>query len=601
MVGWGYLPWVSLIMATGLAFTSASNILARNGSPDAMYYYWIGLVLIIVPVSIRFVSTSLGHSEAIGILLAFGVVSYVASYLRSPIVFRGFDDSLHWRTASDILYSGHLFTPNTMLPVSPLYPGLENVTTALVNMTGLSVFDASSLVLVVSRLIMMLALFFLYYQLSNSARIAGIATLVYTGSSTFMYFESQFGYESLALPLLLLGLFLMVRRTDLQPAVRWVWNIILALLLFSMVATHHMTTYAFIIILILWVCTDIVAVLLKEKSTSPFWMLVLLVIMVWVWAGAISTNTNSYLSPIINGAINSFLSLVAGQSSARVLFRDSAGEGAVLFERVIAITSVLLLGFGLLFGVWQWWLSQKRHALVMAFVLLACSYPLLPIMRLSDGAWDMAHRASGFVFIGLGLIVSLGMIQFPLPSKFMRSRQIIAVISLSVIFLGGVFAGTSPGSRVDQPYRPASGPRSIDSQTVLTADWARETLGPNHRMAADRTLSQVMGSYGMQRMVTNLNDKVSISGIFLRFKLTPSDYDVITKADIRYLVIDDRITTVLSTYGYYFESWEDGIVRYTPPVNIEVLRKFDHVPGVSRIYDSGNIVIYDIGILNENP
>lgn len=589
-------------MAIGLACVSISNILARSESANAAYYYYIGLVLIVLPVSVRFISSNVTQSEAIGMLLVFGTMTYLASYLRSPIVFKGFDDSLHWRTASDILYSHHLFTPNTMLPVSPLYPGLESVTTALVNLSGLSIFDAASVILLVSRLIMVLALFLLYRELSGgSVRTAGIATLVYTGSSTYMYFESQFGYESLALPLVLLGLFMMLRRRSIQGLPRWNWNILLMGLLFSVVATHHMTTYAFLLILVLWICADIIAVLLKEQSTAPFWVLVLLMAMIWVWAGAISTNTNSYLSPIINGAVNSLFNLLTGQSPARVLFQDSAGEGAVLLERVITISSVLFLGFGLLFGLWQWWLHYKRQALSITLMLLAISYPLLPIMRLSEGAWDMAHRASGFVFIGLGFIAGLGMVQFPLPAKFVRIRQIAVVISLCIIFMGGVFAGTSPGSRVDQPYRPAAGPRSIDNQTVSTADWARQVLGPNHRIAADRTLSQVLGAYGMQRMVTNLNDKISISGIFLRFKLTPSDYFVIHEADIAYLVIDDRITTVLSTYGYYFESWEDGIVHYMPPVSSEVLEKFDYISSVSRIYDSGNITIYDIGKLNENP
>ncbi len=49
----------------------------------------------------------------------------------------GFDELLHYRTVDNILTTRHLFSPNSLLPVSPYYPGMETVTAVLVQLTGL--------------------------------------------------------------------------------------------------------------------------------------------------------------------------------------------------------------------------------------------------------------------------------------------------------------------------------------------------------------------------------------------------------------------------------------------------------------------------------
>ena len=75
----------------------------------------------------------------------------------------------------------------------------------------------------------------------------------------------------------------------------------------------------------------------------------------------------------------------------------------------------------------------------------------------------------------------------------------------------------------------------------------------------------------------------------------------ITDSKIRYLVTDFRISNALPILGYYYESWEQLVVSYVPPVNLSVLEKYDHVRDVSRVFDSGDIVFYDVGALQNAP
>ena len=183
----------------------------------------------------------------------------------------------------------------------------------------------------------------------------------------------------------------------------------------------------------------------------------------------------------------------------------------------------------------------------------------------------------------------------------MALRGWILVPAMAVVFIGGVIAGSSPETRLPGPYRAAAEESSIDNQVIGVGNWAATNLGLDNRMVADRTLTNVMGSYGGQRLITNLSDNVSVSGLFLKYNLNAEDCELVADQKIKYILIDKRITNALPILGFYFESWEQQIVKFPPPVNLAALEKFDEMRGISRFYDSGDIVIYDIGKLTCAP
>lgn len=597
----GWLPVFSVVMAVGIFILSIACMLARKDSNWSVPLYWISLTLIFMPPAARFISRDISRTEGVGLIVILSIGTFLASYLRSPVLFRGFDEFLHWRTAYDIIQTRDLFVPNSLLPISPFYPGLENVTAALVSLTGLTIMEAAMIVLITARMIMLFGLFLLFEQLTGSVRTAGTGALVYMGSSTFLYFDAQYGYESLALPLAVMVILMLHRRGVHERQWRPGWNVLIAITMFAVVATHHVTTYMLIAFILLWTCTDIFTHFREGITNNPLYMGLWTFVLASIWIGTVARSTIDYLSPMINDSLNSFYGVITGTTQARRLFVDSAGRSAISLDQVLGIASVLVLLAGLAFGFWYWWLYHKKHAFAMALMLVAVIYPALPVMRLSGGSWEMSNRLSGFVFFGLSFIVALGLVKFPLPTKWLRLRQWIVVTGITIAFLGGVVAGASPDARLPQPYRAAAGERSIDNEGAMSAEWVRTVLGSNNRMAADRTLTNMMGSYGGQRMIVNLYDHVSISGIFVNYNLTPSHRKLITEMNIQYLVVDTRISKELSTLGYYFESWEQTMFSFEPPVNLFALEKFDYVPEISRIYDSGDIVVYDVGGVKYAP
>ncbi|HJZ47907.1 MAG TPA: hypothetical protein VKE41_12100, partial [Roseiflexaceae bacterium] len=137
---WGWLPALSLLSAFALVLIALANNGARVGAAWSDVLFWAGLLLLLVPAAARLVAPEAERPERIGIITLLGMGLYLVKVLHSPLSFTFSDELQHWRTAGDIIEGGYLFAENPLLPVSSLYPGLESITVALVDLSGLSLF-----------------------------------------------------------------------------------------------------------------------------------------------------------------------------------------------------------------------------------------------------------------------------------------------------------------------------------------------------------------------------------------------------------------------------------------------------------------------------
>ncbi len=81
------------------------------------------------------------------------VAEYLLKVNYTPLGFAFNDEFLHWRGTTNMLQSGKLFELNYGLPIGTHYPGIEEVTSALISATGLSVFEAGLMVAGVAHLL----------------------------------------------------------------------------------------------------------------------------------------------------------------------------------------------------------------------------------------------------------------------------------------------------------------------------------------------------------------------------------------------------------------------------------------------------------------
>ena len=80
----------------------------------------------------------------------------------------------------------------------------------------------------------------------------------------------------------------------------------------------------------------------------------------------------------------------------------------------------------------------------------------------------------------------------------------------------------------------------------------------------------------------------------LTFDALPQwQWDFLRKQGIDYVVVDRRVASTDNLTGYFYPRPSEAD---DPPVSnwLNVRQKYEELPGNARIYDSGDIVIYDI-------
>jgi hypothetical protein len=162
---------------------------------------------------------------------------------------------------------------------------------------------------------------------------------------------------------------------------------------------------------------------------------------------------------------------------------------------------------------------------------------------------------------------------------------------MAVLFVGGVIAGWAPTLRLSRPLQVAVGNLTIEPQGFAAAQWMRAALGPNNTVATDESNARLMLAYGEQQTLTgrypDIKDLLGTSDI-------PSwQVELMQEWSIQYVVVDRRLISWDNMQGYYFDDTSSGPLASTDLFDPKISGKFDKPANISRIFDSGNIVIYD--------
>ncbi len=596
---WGWLPVLSFTGALGLLLLAGADALARAGegwSSRVGVLFWGGLLMLFIPVAVRLLAIEVSRRERLGIVLLFGLGLYLVKVVQQPLAFAYHDELIHYRTAHDILISRQLFSVNPIIPISPLFPGLEIATSALSGVSGMPLFGSGVIILGLARLVLVLGLFLLYERIARSARIAGIATLVYMSNPKLIFFDAQFAYESLAIPLAVFTLcVLTIRATD--PITDRRGTTVVALLgLGATVVTHHLSSYALAAFLLLW---SLVHFIVGRRNAAargegPGFMAILAVVLILAWLTFVANLVVGYLAPSLTSSVRELARLIAGESAGRTLFRDYTGQVNPLWERIASTVATALILLGLPLGLIRLWRQRWARSIALTLAIGSLGYPLSLAFRLTEAGAESSDRAGGFLFLAVALTLAIG-IAGVIPAWWRVQRAILVAVGICV-FLGQIIIGAGPTyARVPGPYLVAADMRSIEPQGISAARWTLDYLGPGNRIAADRTNRLLLISYGNQRVVTQSIDAVDVSPLFFSLGFGTVQEAIVRRTGVRYILIDRRLSAGLPRVGIYYEGPEPNALRHTEPVAPAALAKFDRLTNTSRIFDSGDITIYAIG------
>ena len=590
------------VMALGLSVQSPATAGGRSGAPDPVTddIFWLSLLLVVLPAGARIMSRTAGRREILTLAIAVPVALGISRLMLYPTRFMWHDELAHANTLRQLGASHHLFDANPLLPVSAFYPGLEIVTDGVQAMTGLSQHTSGVFVLLAARVVLVLALIGIIEHLTSSVRAATIASLVYVCNPQFLVFNSQFSYQTLALPLAVLTIYLVLdHRRGRLP--------LLAPALGAAVATiHHLTSFLLIGVLLVWFA---VAALTGDRRVRPEPLLLTLAATSAGVAGMLAVQGNPvlhYLGQIYRNAVNQVHGLAQGQQS-HVLFSDFSGDRTPMWQQAALLGSVVLTCLLLLPALWQarvWFADRVSAGIVLC--LLAAMYPLIPLGHLTFATSEVFDRSSGFVYPGVALVLACLVVR---PRSTGGSdegsdegsdggtllvRGVLPTAVLTVLFVGGVVLGAGPRwNRVPGPYLVAADPRSVDSHNLAAADWLAEEAPAGSRILSDRVGRLLDGAVGGQHPVTYLGDRTNLSGLLLNPVVDPADVRLARRTGLSYVAVDRRLSTSLPRVSVYYENGEWG-QRRTAPVPSNSLTKLDGHPGVFRVYDNGAVAIYDV-------
>ena len=600
----------------GVACTGVAEALARQGDTSIGWLWWLGVVAIFAPAAATLFFIRLSRIEAVSILLVVGVALYAVKLLYAPGMLWGYDEALHFRTVDNLLATNHLFSPNALLPVSPYYPGLEAATAAIVQLTGLSAVQAGLVLIGIVRLVAVLGVFLLLERIAPPSRFAGPATLLYMSCPAFLYFDSMFSYESLALALSLVTLFVLAAAQLERGARRQGLNFIAATLVLAVVVTHHVTSLILTGVLVAWTLFQVGSTSWNRRRNprapendeasrksrvylldlpGSLWVPILGVAAVTAWLLKVASITISYLGPQLLSGLNDIIHLImTGGSGSRQLFQSTAGHSAPFLERAVGIVSVLFILLLIPPSIMYLW--ERRNSSVLSHFLGigSLAYPAILALRFTRGGWDVCSRATAFVYLPLAFTIAAG-IELIVARVLGRRWFFAWLVTLvaTVIFAGGIVAGTAPITRLPAPYNPGVAEIPYDTESLAAANWASDSLGRGNRFAADSAGAALIGSFGRQQIVTS-DASVSVSALFLPPFFDTQQRRVISAGKIHYVLVDRRIAGAEPLKGFIYEKWERQIFDYGSVVSSDTVGKFDDVRDASKIFDSGNLEFYDM-------
>ncbi len=464
-------------------------------SYDAIF--WVGMLLAYLAVAWRAI---LGPYTVFWLGLL-GLFTVLPSFLMSPGSPSGFDAIAHFALLRNVISAGQLFQHTPLLPIATFYPGLESAAAAIHWLTGLSAWESALTLIAVVHCLLPVQIYYIARALPVPHRWAAVAGLVYAAAPSFVYFDTQFAYETVAILLMLTIVRLYVESLAAERSGSPTWkqtlsaSLLIAVMSFGLVVTHHLTTLSGILLL------SAGALLLKPMNGLAdrkagwrrlfvrYMPALTLATCFALWVAFVAPETVPYLSPFVSSTASQLVALAtgsAGSGAVRTIFSHSNTPG---YERAAAMAADVMVALALLFAGFRWLRRPRlRSNFLWPFVLTAAYLASLPLTLTSAGAAG-SHRSWASTFVGVAFLPAALVILFELDKRrqwLRRTAATAGVAALAVLIVGNIAADASPDNRFPGPYQFGSDTLSITPETLTFAHWVEAHLGPGARVVTDR-------------------------------------------------------------------------------------------------------------------
>lgn len=600
-------------------------------------WFWAGMCLLVLPLVALIARKRTSPASRIALLVLYGFVSYAPKLLRDPHSPIFYDEYAHWRATHSILSTGKLFQPNPLVPIISRYPGLHAATAALVHATGLTIWQAATLLLVVCHVALVLGIAALAETIGlgrrpgespgrvpMGTRTGCLAAILYGLNSSFLYFDTEYAYESVAITLAVWALVAYGQAIRSQRGLEEAsWGGLTVLLSAAVVVTHHLSSLTLVLIMAVVSLSMTVPWLVGSagwgRAVRTASSLTLVTAgMVGTWFAFVAPATFSYLSPYTSQSLSELLHIAGGTGAGRQLFGASFSPWWEQKSAYVVTALALALAVGGLLLLRSWTGGNglpkgRRRALMAAYTVLGLIYFPSILFILAPAGAEGARRSWAFTWIGLSLLISPAVVWL-LDWTKRRTRRWSRVslrsgftVAFAVAMVGGTAAGIDAPYRFPGPFLYGSDARSVTPELLATSRWFAARFGTGHNIITDRYSGLVFASYGLQNPAAAsagfpvydlylAKSGASIAPPYLLRELQTSHYT--------YLIVDRRMAYELPQLGIYFNPGEPRSLLAPPghkPVFYGRLAQLNNVPWMTKVFQSGNYSVYRLNLPASKP
>jgi hypothetical protein len=589
------VPDVLLVVTTGILLVAIAYARSRGSLGFSTPLFWTGQVLIFSFVIFRVLNPTTSPRDREFLVLLYAAAQSMIRWAYSPVMFTWYDELQHLRSLLNVLTTHHLFETNLSLPVSPTYPGMENVTAELAQVSSASPFVAGVMIAGISHLLLAASILLLFREVTQSSRLACIGALIYLLSPQLHYFDTSFVYETVALPFLVLAIFFSIRFATHQCGRYQNFAGLLACVLI-VVMTHHLTALVTLGLL----ATIALATSLFRGTRNLALSLAICAasgaLIMGYWISFVAPATLEYLSGAVQQILNGLIELGHVEGKAKLpgvstpIFDRIFTPGGVLLTLVILAVSVRFARSRPPFERLFIWAAPGFYALVIAIRVFVGTTP----GGHPDGA-ELSVRLLTYVslFTAVAVAVVLEHLVLGAAVRHRRSGSMSSgLISATAIAIVLVLASLTTGlpqwwQRLPGSFLIDGSASGIDAVGTRRAEWAAANIQPGSRYFGDFTSSTLLST------LAQLDPILDPGSLYDTKRLTPEDSALIGAQSATYLDVDMRMAQAAPITRSYFS----GDIKYgerEAPLNKDNLAKFDDIPGISRIYDSGYDHFYDL-------
>lgn len=587
-------PWAALIGYGAGIGALAQAFLVAPDTAQAYAWFW------------------LGHALCFLSCLAFGLrggsagrhalaLAGLACALYLPILLRGadrphFNDELFQIEVLEMMRDlGTTRMPVTAYPLPGDYPGLQFVGLALSAATGLPLTATVRLVIVILHALIPIAAYMALSAALERPNYAFVGALVYVANTSYYFVHSLFSYETMGILLFLLvvGFAVQIARVEGRSPIGFSAGLLLSIT--ALIMTHHFSGMMAIAVLLSF---SLGAGLTRHSSAPRFRNLLLFSMVVWL---AWLVEQTAYSVRYLWGTSERRATLLL-ETARRIIWPESAVEPLrplflnsplPLWERAYSFSYPILVLALIVIGGWAV-LRMVREgrrrgaAPPITWLALGAVGPLTWLLSapgILTGSSDAIFRSWPFFFLGIALYGAFGLPE-ALPRLGLPAPAVLPAAGLlaGALLAGGIIIGDNQAGRFRSTVpAAAAGATAITADLLEASEWLRASAGPFHRLAGDRASQVAFGTVG--RQVTK------IWGVWQLY----FEADAVRSAALAdslaldYIVVDWRVTRLPPrSHGLYYGVGEPAVGT----VPAAGLAKFELMPGLDRVYDNGDIVIY---------